>query len=94
MKKTFPLLIAFSALAAGLVQPGFGPSQQPEDEGSAARINERMQFYKVPGVSVAFCDLHDGGDRLVGGVTGEAADGYSGSVAQDATDGDLLLRSE
>ena len=117
MKKTFPLLIAFSALAAGLVQPGFGQSQQPEDESSAARIariendllpavvikgqavrsmklNERMQFYKVPGVSVAFCDLHDGGDRLVGGVTGEAADGYSGSVAQDATDGDLLLRSE
>jgi hypothetical protein len=38
MKKTFLLLIAFSALAAGLVQPGFGQSQQPEDEGSAARI--------------------------------------------------------
>ena len=79
MKKTFLLLIAFSALAAGLVQPGFGQSQQPEDEGSAARIariengllpavvikgqavramklSERMQFYKVPGVSVAFFD--------------------------------------
>jgi len=71
--------LRFSALAAGLVQPGFGQSQQPEDEGSAARIariendllpavvikgqavrsmklNERMQFYKVPGVSVAFFD--------------------------------------
>src|SRR5260370_850796 len=79
MKKTFLLLIAFSALAAGLVQPGFGQSQQPEDEGSASRIariengllpavvikgqavramkiSERMQFYKVPGVSVAFFD--------------------------------------
>ena len=77
MKKTFLLLIAFFALAAGLVQPGFGESQQVEDEGSAARIariengllpavvikdeavrtmklSERMQFYKVPGVSVAF----------------------------------------
>jgi len=42
----------------------------------------------------AIQDLHDGGDRLVRGVTGEAADRYSGSVAQDATDGDLLLRSE
>jgi len=92
MKKTFLLPIAFFALAAGLVQhpansaadgaPGFGKSQQPEDEGSAARIariengllpavvvkgqaargmklSERMQFYKVPGVSVAFFD-HEG----------------------------------
>jgi CubicO group peptidase (beta-lactamase class C family) len=78
MKKTFLLLIAFSA-CAGLVQPGYGQSQQAEDEGSAARIariengllpavvikgqavramkiRERMQFYKVPGVSVAFFD--------------------------------------
>ncbi len=78
MKKTFLLLIAFSA-CAGLVQPGFGQSPQAEDEGSAARIariengllpavvikgqavramklSERMQFYKVPGVSVAFFD--------------------------------------
>jgi len=89
MKKTFLLLIAFFALAAGLVlhhansaadrAPVFGQSQQAEDEGSAARIariengllpavvikgqsaramklSERMQFYKVPGVSVAFFD--------------------------------------
>lgn len=79
MKKTFLLLIAFFVLAAGLVQPGFGESQQAEDEGSAARIaliengllpavvikgqavramklRERMQFYKVPGLSVAFFD--------------------------------------
>ena len=87
MKKTFLLLIAFFALAAGLVHansaadraPVFGQSQQAEDEGSAARIariengllpavvikgqaaramklRERMQFYKVPGVSVAFFD--------------------------------------
>jgi CubicO group peptidase (beta-lactamase class C family) len=78
MKKTFLLLIAFSACAR-LVQPGFGQSQQAEDEGSAARIvriengllpavvikgqavramkiSERMQFYKVPGVSVVFFD--------------------------------------
>ena len=38
MKKAFLLLIAFSALAAGLVQLRFGQSQQPEDEGSVARI--------------------------------------------------------
>ena len=89
MKKTFPLLVAFFALAAGLVlhhansaadrAPVFGQSQQAEDEGSASRIariengllpavvikgqsaramklSERMQFYKVPGVSVAFFD--------------------------------------
>jgi CubicO group peptidase (beta-lactamase class C family) len=79
MKKTFLLLIAFSALAAGSVQPGFGQSQQPEGEGGAAclahiendllpavvikgqavrsmKLSERMQFYKVPGVSVAFFD--------------------------------------
>jgi CubicO group peptidase (beta-lactamase class C family) len=89
MKKTFLLLIAFFALAAILVlhhansaadrAPGFGESQQPEDEGSAARIariengllpavviksqaaramklSERMQYYKVPGVNVAFFD--------------------------------------
>jgi len=89
MKKTFLLLIAFFALAAGFVlhhansaadrAPVFGQSQQPEDEGSASRIariengllpavvikgqsaramklSERMQFYKVPGVSVAFFD--------------------------------------
>jgi CubicO group peptidase (beta-lactamase class C family) len=89
MKKAFLLLIAFFALAAGLVlhhansaadrAPVFGQSQQAEDEGSAARIariengllpavvikdqsaramklSERMQFYKVPGVSVAFFD--------------------------------------
>lgn len=79
MKKTFLLLIAFFVLAAGLVKPGFGESQQAEDEGSAARIaliengllpavvikgqavramklRERMQFYKVPGLSVAFFD--------------------------------------
>jgi CubicO group peptidase (beta-lactamase class C family) len=89
MKKTFLLLIAFFALAAGLVlhhansaadhAPVFGQSQQAEDEASAARIariengllpavvikgqsaramklSERMQFYKVPGVSVAFFD--------------------------------------
>jgi CubicO group peptidase (beta-lactamase class C family) len=89
MKKTFLLLIAFFALAAGLVlhyansaadrAPVFGQSQQAEDEGSAARIariengllpavvikgqsaramklSERMQFYKVPGLSVAFFD--------------------------------------
>src|SRR6266404_8870622 len=88
MKKTFLLLIAFFALASGLVlhhansagrAPVFGQSQQAEDEGSAARIariengllpavvikgqsaramklSERMQFYKVPGVSVAFFD--------------------------------------
>src|SRR6266478_1655571 len=65
MKKTFLLLIAFFALASGLVlhhansaaarAPVFGQSQQAEDEGSAAR-SERMQFYKVPGVSVAFFD--------------------------------------
>jgi len=89
MKKTFLLLIALFALAAGLVlhhinsavdrAPGFGQSQHAEDEGSAARIariengllpavvikgqsaramklSERMQFYKVPGLSVAFFD--------------------------------------
>ena len=89
MKKTFLLLIAFFALAAGLVlhhansaadrAPASGQSQQAEDEGSAARIariengllpavvikgqaaramklSERMQFYKVPGLSVAFFD--------------------------------------
>ena len=88
MKKTFLLLVAFFALASGLVlhhansagrAPVFGQSQQAEDEGSAARIariengllpavvikgqsaramklSERMQFYKVPGVSVAFFD--------------------------------------
>jgi CubicO group peptidase (beta-lactamase class C family) len=89
MKKTVFLLIAFLALAAGLVQHransavgkalGFGQSQRAEDEGSATRIariengllpavvikgqavhamklSERMQFYKVPGVSVAFFD--------------------------------------
>src|SRR6266446_40818 len=89
MKKTFLLLVAFFALASGLVlhhansaadrAPGFGQSQQAEDEGSAARIariengllsavvikgqsaramklSERMQFYKVPGVSIAFFD--------------------------------------
>ena len=89
MKKTFLLLVAFFALAAGMVlhhansaadrTPVFGQSQQAEDEGSAARIariengllpavvikgqsaramklSERMQFYKVPGVSVAFFD--------------------------------------
>ena len=89
MKKTFLLLIAFFALAAGLVlhhansaadrTPAFAQSPQAEDEGSAARIariengllpavvikgqsaramklSERMQFYKVPGVSVAFFD--------------------------------------
>ena len=89
MKKTFLLLIAFFALAAGLVlhhansaadrAPVFGQPQQAEDESSAARIariengllpavvikgqaaramklSERMQFYKVPGVSVAFFD--------------------------------------
>jgi CubicO group peptidase (beta-lactamase class C family) len=89
MKKTFLLLIAFFALAAGLVlhyansaadrAPVFGQPQQAEDEGSAARIariengllpavvikgqsaramklSERMQFYKVPGLSVAFFD--------------------------------------
>jgi CubicO group peptidase (beta-lactamase class C family) len=89
MKKTFLLLIAFFALADGLVlhhansaadrARGFGQPQQAEDEGSAARIariengllpavvikgqaaramklTERMQFYKVPGVSVAFFD--------------------------------------
>ena len=49
MKKTFLLLIAFFPLVAGLVQqranspadhaPGFGQSQQAEDEGSAARIH-------------------------------------------------------
>jgi CubicO group peptidase (beta-lactamase class C family) len=78
MKKTFLLLITFSA-CAGLVRPGSGQLQQAEDEGSAARIarvengllpaavikgrsvramrlSERMQFYKVPGVSVAFFD--------------------------------------
>ena len=78
MKKTFLLLIIFYA-CTGLVQPGFGQSQQAEDEGSAARIariengllpavvikgqavramkiSERMQFYKVPGVSVVFFD--------------------------------------
>jgi CubicO group peptidase (beta-lactamase class C family) len=89
MKKTFLLLIAFCALAAGLVlhranaaadrAPGFGQAQPADDEDSAARIarvengllpavvikgqavramklSERMQFYKVPGVSVAFFD--------------------------------------
>jgi CubicO group peptidase (beta-lactamase class C family) len=89
MKKTFLLLVAFFALAAGLVllhansaadrAPVFGQSEQAEDGGSAARIariengllpavvikgqsaramklSERMQFYKVPGVSVAFFD--------------------------------------
>src|ERR1700746_682113 len=89
MKKTSLSLIAFFALAVGLVQsrakleaapgPGFGQSHQPEDEGSAARIariengllpavvikgqaargmklSERMHYYKVPGVSVAFFD--------------------------------------
>ena len=89
MKKTFLLLVAFFALAAGMVlhhansaadrTPVFGQSQQAEDEGSAPRIariengllpavvikgqsaramklSERMQFYKVPGVSVAFFD--------------------------------------
>ena len=89
MKKTFLLLIAFFALASGLVlhhansaadrAPAFAQSPQAEDEGSAARIariengllpavvikgqavramklSERMQFYKVPGVSVAFFD--------------------------------------
>ena len=89
MKKTFLLLIAFFALAAGLVlhhansaadrTPGFAQSPLAEDEGSAARIariengllpavvikgqsapamklSERMQYYKVPGLSVAFFD--------------------------------------
>ena len=89
MKKTFLLLVAFCALAAGLVlhhansaadrAPVFGQSQQAEDESSAARfariengllpavvikgqsaramkLSERMQFYKVPGLSVAFFD--------------------------------------
>jgi CubicO group peptidase (beta-lactamase class C family) len=89
MKKTFLLLVAFFALAAGMVlhhansaadrTPASGQSPQAEDEGSAARIariengllpavvikgqsaramklSERMQFYKVPGVSVAFFD--------------------------------------
>jgi CubicO group peptidase (beta-lactamase class C family) len=89
VKKTFLLLIAFFALAAGLVLhhansapdriPGFGQSRQAEDEGSVARIariengllpavvikgqavramklSERMQFYKVPAVNVAFFD--------------------------------------
>jgi hypothetical protein len=41
MKKTFLLLIAFSALAAGLVQPGFGQSQQPEDEVSRQQTKGR-----------------------------------------------------
>src|SRR4030081_234154 len=89
MKKTFLLLVAFFALAAGMVlhhanssadrTPAFGQSPQAEDEGSAARLarlengllpavvikgqaaramklSERMQFYKVPGLSVAFFD--------------------------------------
>ena len=42
----------------------------------------------------AMQDLHDRGDLFAGGVTGEAADGYSGSVAADATKSDLLRRSE
>jgi hypothetical protein len=89
MKKTFFLLIPLFVLAAVWLQhranstadrdPGFGQSQQAEDEGSAPRIAriesgllpavvikgqamrtmklaDRMQFYKVPGVSVAFFD--------------------------------------
>src|SRR5437588_10229652 len=89
MKKTFLLLVAFFALAAGMVlyhansaadrTSAFGQSQQAAAEGSAARIariengllpavvikgqavramklGERMQFYKLPGVSVAFFD--------------------------------------
>jgi hypothetical protein len=51
MKKTFLLPIAFSALAAGLVQPGFGQSQQPEDEGSAARI-ARIENDLLPAVVI------------------------------------------
>jgi hypothetical protein len=61
MKKMFLLLIAFFALAAGLVQhhansavdraPGFGQSQRPEDEGSAARI-ARIENGLLPAVVV------------------------------------------
>jgi hypothetical protein len=50
MKKTFLLLIAFSA-CAGLVQPGFGQSQQSEDEGSAARI-ARIENGLLPAVVI------------------------------------------
>jgi hypothetical protein len=57
-----------------------------------------MSYTRKLNVSVcrffAIQDLHDSGDRLVGGVTGQAVDGNSGAVAQDETDGDLLLRSE
>jgi CubicO group peptidase (beta-lactamase class C family) len=89
MKKTFLLPIALFALVSTLAQRPAkcetagarrsAQSQQPGDEGSAARIariendlppavvikgqavramtlRERMQFYKVPGVSVAFFD--------------------------------------
>src|SRR5579871_3199312 len=89
MKKTFLLLVAFSALAAAWAQhsakaaadraPESGQSQQAADEGSSVRIariendlppavvikgqaargmklSERMRFYKVPGLSVAFFD--------------------------------------
>jgi CubicO group peptidase (beta-lactamase class C family) len=89
MKKTFLLPIALFALVSTLAQRPAkcetagarrsAQSQQPGDEGSAARIariendlppavvikgqavramtlRERMQFYKVPGVSVVFFD--------------------------------------
>ena len=89
MKKTLLLSIALFALVTNLVQRPAkcetagarrsAQSQQPRDDGSAARIariendlppavvikgqavramtlRERMQFYKVPGVSVAFFD--------------------------------------
>src|SRR5258707_13752388 len=61
MKKTFLLLIAFFALAAGLVlhhansaadrAPVFGQAQQAEDEGSAARI-ARIENGLLPAVVI------------------------------------------
>ncbi|MGA7930406.1 MAG: hypothetical protein WCA20_30970 [Candidatus Sulfotelmatobacter sp.] len=61
MKKTFLLLIAFFALAAILVlhhansaadrAPGFGESQQLEDEGGAARI-ARIENGLLPAVVI------------------------------------------
>ena len=71
-----------------------------QDDVRAVRIPPNRSGHNINPNWVSVCrffaiqDLHHGWDRLVGGVTGQALSVYSGAVAQDATDGDLLLRSE
>src|SRR5580692_3626475 len=39
-------------------------------------------------------DLHDGGNRFIGSVTGETVDREAGTVAKDAADGDFFFYGE